>query len=451
MARGGLSEWANLLIKTLKDMEFEVWCIGPTGKEKRLYEKPHNVNQMLIKPVVRNHVHKKTSPLPKAISTNLADSLGSALRGVPLDCKGIAEARERYPIERGWLTSREYWDSIVDFYKENFPERPFVEYFWTTFGLYSILLDTIYFAGQLPVADVYISLTTGLGGFMGSMAKALYGSPLIVIEQGLYLVEKQDEVSRQDISEWERHQIIKFSKSLIKTSYRYSDWIVPPCYSHTVIERELGADLDKIKVINNGIECDKFRPGPERSESPLVIGCFARVIPLKGIIILIRAAKSVLEKHQAIFVVAGEVQNQEYYHECQALVEELGLKGRFRFVGHANSLEWYRRVDIFVLPSLSEGVPYALLEAMSCGLPCVCTAVGGVPETLPDGIAGYVVPPNDPDSLAEKICKLLEDGTLRKRMGQQATELISEKYSIEKVAGEFRRLCEGLLNGSSRF
>jgi glycosyltransferase involved in cell wall biosynthesis len=226
---------------------------------------------------------------------------------------------------------------------------------------------------------------------------------------------------------------------------------VPPCHSHIAIEQEFGADLDKIEVIANGIDCNRFVPGPPRDEAPLVVGCFARVVPIKGITVLIRAAETVLKKHQAKFIVIGDIQDEDYYHECQELVEELGLKDHFRFTGHVNSLEWYHHVDIFVLPSLSEGVPYALLEAMSCGLPCVCTAVGGVPEILSDVSVGYVVPPNEPDSLAEKICELLENEPLRKRMGLRATELAGEKYTIEGMVKKFRRLYEGLLNGNSRF
>ena len=450
VVRGGLSEWAHLLIKTLKDVEFSVLCVTPTGEEEQLYEKLPNVNEVAIRPLIRNQAFRKTSSLPEVVSMNLADSLGNILNGECLDCESIVEIRKRYPIEKWWLTSRAYWDYVVGFYEKNCPERPFLNYFWTNFGIYSILLDSLHFIDQLPRADVYHCLSVGLAGFIGSLAKILHGSPLVITEQGLYVKERRSELSGRDVSEYERQQLIKFSESLTKTSYEYADCIVPPCRSHILVEQELGADLDKIKVIDNGIECDKFRPGPERNETPLVVGCLARVVPIKGITTLIRAARIVLEKQQANFVVVGEVQDEEYYHQCQELVDELGLEDHFRFIGHANSLEWYHRIDIFVLSSLSEGVPYSLLEAMSCGLPGVCTAVGGVPEILSNPSVGYVVPPNDPDSLAEKIGELLENEPLRKRMGQQAKALANDKYTIKKMANEFYRLYEGLLNGNSK-
>jgi len=140
---------------------------------------------------------------------------------------------------------------------------------------------------------------------------------------------------------------------------------------------------------------------PKMEGKPLV-GCFARVVPIKGITTLIKAAKIVCDTTTADFVVVGEIQDEEYYKECQILVEKLGLKDRFKFTGYADSVEWYRKVDIFTLSSDSEGVPYALLEAMCCGLPCVCTDVGGISEIL-SGDLGYVVPPSQPDSLAQKF------------------------------------------------
>jgi glycosyltransferase involved in cell wall biosynthesis len=87
---------------------------------------------------------------------------------------------------------------------------------------------------------------------------------------------------------------------------------------------------------------------------------------------------------------------------------------------------------------------------MSCGLPSVCTAVGGVPDILSGTGAGYIVPPNDPDSLSARLCELLENKTLRTEMGVRARELAREKYTIENMADRILMVyLEALLNGSS--
>jgi glycosyltransferase involved in cell wall biosynthesis len=441
IVRGGLSEWAHLLMKTLRDVEFDVLCIAPKAGDKPLYEKLPNVNRVIIRPILRKEGLGGYDTLPRPASVRLGDTLASVLRGRPVDCERLARIADRFDINKGWLRSRGFWDSLTKFYEYDCPDVPFVEFYWSAIGTYSIVLDTIDLMRHVPRADCYHSLNSGLGGFIGALAKMMHDSSLVVTEQGLYLKERRNELDRLDIPECQKHQIMSFSESMTKTTYRYADWIVPPCRSHTDIEVKLGCDLAKIRVVNNGIECDRFRPGSRRNGGPPVIGCFARVVPIKGIDVLVRAASTVLASHQADFVVVGEIQDKEYFRECEALVEQFDLRDRFKFIGHADSSEWYHRVDIFVLSSLSEGVPYALLEAMSSGLPSVCTAVGGVPEIVSDGV-GYLVPPNDSGSLAERICELLGNDTLRKSMGQRATEIANRKYTIQDMASEFRKLYE---------
>jgi glycosyltransferase involved in cell wall biosynthesis len=155
-------------------------------------------------------------------------------------------------------------------------------------------------------------------------------------------------------------------------------------------------------------------------------------------------------------VARQKAEDEEYYRECQALVKRLDLSEKIKFIGHSdNMLDLYRKADIFVLSSRSEGVPLALLEAMSCGLPSVCTAVGGVPEILPDTITGFLVPPGDIDCLASKISTLLDDPELRKKMGIRARELIKEKYTVgemaQKILGIYNEMFakETKVNGSS--
>jgi glycosyltransferase involved in cell wall biosynthesis len=182
------------------------------------------------------------------------------------------------------------------------------------------------------------------------------------------------------------------------------------------------------------------------------VGCFARVVPVKDQMTLIKASRRVLEKHQANFVFVGEVQDDGYYNECQALVQELGLVENVKFIGHTdNVVKWYQQSDIFVLSSQSEGVPLALLEAMSCGLPCVCTAVGGVPDILSDSGVGYTVSPNDSDSLASRISELLENATLRRAMGMHARDLVRRKYTVEKMSQKILEVyVETLVEGALR-
>jgi glycosyltransferase involved in cell wall biosynthesis len=317
--------------------------------------------------------------------------------------------------------------------------------------MYSLLLDDLALVDEVPTADIYHCLTGGLGGLVGSMAKVLHGKPLVLAELGQYIRERKIELSRLGIRESVQGQIINFSETMLRTSYKYADLILPVSSSYVASELELGADRNKIRIVSNGIDCHTFRPGPSRNGAKPVVGCFGRVVPVKDQMTFIRACKKVIEKHQVDFVVVGEIQDSEYYRDCQTLVQELGLAENIKFIGYVdNLLEWYHRVDIFVLTSLWEGIPLALLEAMSCGLPCICTEVGGVPDILCDPSVGYMVPPDDADSLASRICQLLEDESLRAEIGKRARELVEEKYTIERMSSQIlRAYVEVLLDGSA--
>jgi polysaccharide biosynthesis protein PelF len=438
---GGLSEWAHMLIKSLKDVQFDIFCITPSkDKITPVYEKLPNVNKVIIKPLIREHSPNHSRNPSNQASSRLAHFLKETGTGTISELENLVKSLGKYPVGKQWMNSNEYWKYLVESYQQSYPEGPFVDYFWTVFGLNSIMLDSMNFIHEIPEADVYHSLSTGFAGFAGSIAKATHHKPMIITEQGLYLVERRAELARQQVSKIYKSQLMKFTESMVKTSYASADKIVPPCHSHIAIETGLGADVNKITVINNGIELDRFTP-QYRDGGQLVVGCFARVVPIKGILNLISAAKIVLEKCPADFVVLGDIQDEEYYKECQNLVAKMGLGDHFKFMGHSKPEEWYHKVDVFTLPSISEGVPYALLEAMSSGLPSVCTAVGGVPEIISDG-AGFVVPPNNPGALAEKLCILLGNRELRLKIGRHAAKVALTKYGIEEMAERFRNLYE---------
>lgn len=443
---GGLSEWAHILVKNLSQVDFDVFCMTIPGKETPRYAEWPNILSTTIVPF-SSSVAGKRCHLPREVSTRVAESLQNTLWGTPMDVETLHEATARYGLNKAWLLSKSYWNSVVDYYSKQKIEEPFVTYYWTILGLYAALFDVLGAIDRMPQSDVYHPLSVGYAGLCGSFAKVKYGRPLVITEQGLYLVERAREMAtKADFSLWHKKQIMRFSQSVVKTSYKYADRVVPPSHKHMQAELHLGLPLQKIHLIDNGIECDHFIPGPPRNGGPPVVGCFARVVPIKGIEVLIKAARRVLQTQQASFVVVGEVQDEGYYQECLRLVQELGIGDHFRFLGHKDPLEWYHQVDVFTLSSISEGVPYALLEAMSCGLPSVCTAVGGVPEIIQDGL-GYLVPPNQPDLLAEKLGLLISDRSLRSEIGHRAVAQARTKYHIRDMASRFYSLYQEVCHG----
>jgi glycosyltransferase involved in cell wall biosynthesis len=336
---------------------------------------------------------------------------------------------------KAWLTSKEYWDFIVFYYETKYIKADFSEYFWAAHGIFSSFLDTVALANQLPKADVYHSLTTGSSGFLGCLGKVKYRRPFLVSEHGLYMKERLLDLTKQDVTPEVKQQIVNYYKSLVQTCYQEADYLIPVCNDHAKREIEQGVNTDKIKVVINGVDADKFTPLFTNQSRTPVVGCFARVVPVKDQLSLIRASKNVLGKHDADFIFAGEIQDQDYYEECRALVSSLGIDDNIKFIGHSdNMLDLYHQTDIFVLSSESEGVPLALLEAMSCGVPAVCTGVGGVPEIIADTETGYLVKHGDITAMSNRISTLLGDDELRKSMGIKARASVLKNYTIEKMS-----------------
>ncbi len=127
-------------------------------------------------------------------------------------------------------------------------------------------------------------------------------------------------------------------------------------------------------------------------------------------------------------------------------VVEMGLEGRVLFLGVRNDVpKLLAASDVLVLSSEYEGVPLTVLEAMAAGKPVIATAVGGVPELVEDGVTGILVPPRNPEALAQGILRLAKDADLRQRMGKAAQQWALERFDIARTAREYEALYLRLL------
>lgn len=201
---------------------------------------------------------------------------------------------------------------------------------------------------------------------------------------------------------------------------------------------------DKVVTVPNGVELDlipKRGSGAElcsRLNLPAgrpVIATVSNIRKVKGIDVLVRTAAQVCRKHpEALFVVAGRVLDAAYQAELELLAKELGVRENVRFVGQLEDpLQLLAQSDIFLLPSRSEGMSNALLEAMASGLPVVATSVGGNCQLIQDGQTGFLTPPEDAGAAAARIVDLLENPSLAQALGRAARALIEREYSVNAV------------------
>ena len=203
---------------------------------------------------------------------------------------------------------------------------------------------------------------------------------------------------------------------------------------------------EKIKVIPNAVNLNIFKPTNNNLKQELgifdsypVLGVVARLSKVKGHTYLIQAVKKIVRdfpKTKCLFVGDGECRN-----ELEEQVKQLELENNFLFLGfRKNVADLLHQMDIFILPSVSEGLPNVVVEAMACSKPVVGSNVGGIPEAIKNGINGTLVPPKDIDALASTILNLAKDKELQIQMGKNGRKLVEEKYSLEHQIQQFEDL-----------
>jgi glycosyltransferase involved in cell wall biosynthesis len=165
-----------------------------------------------------------------------------------------------------------------------------------------------------------------------------------------------------------------------------------------------------------------------------VVAILGHISDVKGYATFVDAAAEVArERSGCLFLAIGAETTQRGARAAiENRVSARGLSDRFRFLGFRDDVhEVLNAVDIVALPSRSEGLPLALLEAMSAGRSVIATPVGGIPEALIDGETGLLVPPDDTITLATAIARLVDDSALRTRLGAAARAKVESNFSIE--------------------
>ncbi|MDY6919958.1 MAG: glycosyltransferase family 4 protein [Pseudomonadota bacterium] len=206
----------------------------------------------------------------------------------------------------------------------------------------------------------------------------------------------------------------------------------------------------KIQVIYNGIADSRCDREPALAESldlspdNVVLGTISRLDPIKNQPMMIRAFAQCLQQHpQLRLLIVGDGPQRG---ELEALVEELDLAGSVIFTGfQPNPQRYLALMDVFLLPSFSEGTSMTLLEAMCFGKPSIVTAVGGSPEIIQNGISGVVIENDSEVGLTEAIDNLVIDQSLRQLMGEGARASYEKLYSLGKMVVNYENLYEQLI------
>lgn len=203
----------------------------------------------------------------------------------------------------------------------------------------------------------------------------------------------------------------------------------------------------RIHVVYCGIDAADYAPRLHEGAGSHVL-FVGRPGVRKGLSFLLQAVAALRDERPDVrLTVVGDGPQRA---EAEALARATGIEDRVQFTGYQSSAqvaEWLSRADVFVLPSLAEGVPIVLMEAMAAGVPVVATNVGGTGELVVDGENGFLVPPTVTDALVSRIRQLLDDPRLRSRLGRAGRETVLRDFSLERTTARLRDLLASTIAG----
>jgi glycosyltransferase involved in cell wall biosynthesis len=209
--------------------------------------------------------------------------------------------------------------------------------------------------------------------------------------------------------------------------------------------RILARSPSDVQLVYNGVDIRTFAPGPARDQTPVVIGNLGRLHRKNGHVHLLHALRELRNLTDVPWrcVIAGDGDQRSI---LLRLREKLGLADEVQFLGHVyDAAGFLKGIDVYVQPSVAEGMSNAVLEAMASGLPVVATAVGGTPEAVVQEQTGLLVSPADSPALAAALCRLVCDASARRELGAAGRARVLEMFSVERMIADTEALFERLL------
>ena len=236
---------------------------------------------------------------------------------------------------------------------------------------------------------------------------------------------------------------------------RYADRVI--AVSKNIVSRMklAGIDSKKICLIENGVNLERFRnniPPDSIRESlrikkdAFVVGTVGALTEEKGHLYLLKAIPKVVQRFpEVVFLFVGDGRERP---SLEITTSHLNIKDRVIFAGMRKDVpEILSILNVFVLPSLNEGLPMALLEAQAAQIPVVATRVGAIPDVLQGGVTGILVPPKDPQAIAEAITMILSNKKFASEIAQKGFERVRDNFSSEKMGSKYHSIYKELIEG----
>ncbi len=465
---GGVSAWIDWLMRTQPQTSFSIVSLWPRPAETPArYKLPENV-------VSFEHLYLQDlgrRPSRVAVETEELHGLAEALGALTMEggSAALATVSERLAGLRrkvdiaDLFNSEAAWQVALDMYRLEMPYGSFLHYFWAWRALLGGLFAVL--EAPLPKARIYHTISTGYAGLLAARAALETGRPALLTEHGIYTNERRIELLMADwvadtvdkghaLSDPRfdlRDMWVRAFESYARTCYEAATEVVTLYEDNQRLQKVLGADPGKLRVIANGIDVERFGAvTPVAPGTPPTIALIGRVVPIKDVETFITTAHLLKPKVPGLkaLILGPTDEDAEYVARCRQLIADLGLEGTVEMTGTVNVLEWLPRIHVVVLTSLSESQPLVVLEAGAAGIPFVATNVGSCREIIegrPDeeprlGAGGFVTDLVAPEQLAAAIAGLLGDEAKRRRMGETLRQRVRTYYRSEQAVSAYERL-----------
>lgn len=457
---GGVSVWCDHLIRGLPDTEFDVYAICDDPGRRPVWPSPNNVTSLALIPIAvpgrRHHRHSVASRDLFAerfeafcLSLFAAEPDGLAMLAA---LEGLREAFAVMPpavglrLHSSVTTLSSIWSRFPLDDRADRSEPPALSDVVEALAMFDSLLRPLDFT-PAP-CDVVHSTANGLAMLAGFVAKWEQGVPLILTEHGVYLRERYlaepPEGESRDLSALR----MRFFRNLNAAGFVMADVLSPVSEFNARWEVQTGAPRDKIQVIHNGVDPERFDVVAAPAGPP-TISFIGRIDPLKDLQTLVDAFAIVAERvPRSRLRIFGPVPpgNEAYAARIEASVREHGLVDRVTFEGRLSDARVaYRAGHVVALSSISEGLPYTLIEAMMSGCATVSTDVGGVSEVA--GEAGMLVPAREPEAFAAACIELLTKPQKRQKLARAARSRAMQFFTIGQFVGAYDALYGEAIEG----
>lgn len=460
---GGVSVWCDKLVHGLPEADFHVLALTSSPNLRYQFPIPDNVVSMRLLPLwgteepgaeqalFSETYRKKMRTSRTVIRSRFLEPFETAVRGLiarGAASEGLATALvELYQYFREYdyarsVSSPEAWDTFLRvcarWPDENHPlSLNEATHCMRWMQRYLAVLSVDY-----PEVDIAHASMSGLAAVPGVILKKLHGTRFLLTEHGVYLRELYIALGSSNYTANCRTFLLALNESVIRMNYHFADAVTTLCDFNRKWQVQLGADPTKIWSAPNGVDEEVFSPKARKCGEDPVVLTLSRIMPLKGVQVLLKAAILVRERVPRVrFRILGEPIQSEYTDQCMRIIAENHLDDIIE-LGHTNDpASAYRTADLYCLPSISEAMPYSVIESMLSGCPVVATDVGGISELL--GGTGLLVKPNDPESLADGLISLLDglDASARRnRLAFAALSRARKHYTLRQCIARFRRI-----------